>query len=119
MTSTFGPRAEAETDAGAALIFGSGDALAVIVPFGLPAPPAELTTEDPPIADVGDCAGAPTCMPGGAPLLAPFPVPFPRPVLLLLPWPLVLAELSPLMSGVPAAPAFPSGLAAKVPRRFP
>src|SRR6266545_2948849 len=114
MTSTFGTRAEAEADAGGALIFGSGDALAIIVPFGLPVAPGDLAPEEPSpaTADVGGCAGAPTCNPGGAPLLDPDPVPFPRAAPLLLPCPLVPAELSPLMSGVPAAPAFPSGVAA-------
>src|SRR5207245_2577829 len=105
MTSTFGPRAEAEADASGALIFGSGDALAVIVPLGLPVAPGDLAAEEPSAAtaEVGGCEGAPTCNPGGAPLLEPDPVPFPRVAPLLLPCPLVPAELSPLMSGVPTA----------------
>src|SRR5882762_10508626 len=120
MTSTLGARAEAEADVGGALIFGAGEALAVIVPLGLPAPPAEFAPEEPSLEMAeGGCTGAPTCNPGGAPLLDPAPIPFPRAALLLLPWPLVPAELSRLMSGVPAAPAFPSGVAAKVPRRLP
>jgi len=72
-------------------------------PAGLPA-----------IGEVGASFGpAPTWIPAGSVLSRPEPVPPPLP----LPWP--TACESPAMSGVPGAPDFPAGVAAKVPRRLP
>src|SRR5262249_11712898 len=72
----------------------------------------------PPVVAVAGLAPAPTWRPGGAPATEPpdpeppaspfFPVPRPS-----------VSALSARTSGVPSAPGFPSGDAAKLPRRLP
>lgn len=86
-----------------------------VVPFAEEPLPAG---SPPPVAAVGGFAPAPTCSPGGAPATAP-PEPEP-PATPFFPalW-LSVPALSPRTSGVPSAPGFPSGVAAKLPRRLP
>src|SRR6185369_18054320 len=61
---------------------------------------------------------APTNNPEGIPFES-FALPIPFPLLCPCPAPEPLSGFAPGTSGVPAAPTFPCGLAANVPRRFP